>query len=66
MIPRTFEEWKNCIVNDCKVNLTKEFAEQRIAIYQNLNNKETMVFISLYGEAYLQNIIQWYKKSIAS
>jgi len=59
MIPRTFEEWKNCIVNDCKINLTKDFAQQRLSVYQNRENRETQKFISLYGEQHLLNIIQW-------
>jgi len=30
MIPNTFDEWKKCIVNDCKIELTKTFAQSRI------------------------------------
>ena len=59
MIPRTFEEWRNCIVNDCKINLTKEFAQQRLAVYQNKEHAETPKFISLYGEQHLLNVVQW-------
>jgi len=61
MIPQTFNDWTNCIVNDCKINLTKEFAEQRLLIYQDSKNSETQKFISLYGENHLQNIISWFK-----
>lgn len=64
MIPKTFEDWENCIVNDCKINLSKDFAEKRLAVYQDNKNKETQNFISLYGEQHLLNIIQWYKKTI--
>lgn len=60
MIPRTFEQWKNCITNDCKINLTKEFAIKRLTVYQDRNHLETKKFISLYGEQHLQNIINWY------
>ena len=35
MIPNTFEAWKSHIINDCKINLTKDFAESRLIIYQN-------------------------------
>lgn len=35
MIPQAFEQWKNCIINDCKINLTKGFAEQRLAVYKD-------------------------------
>ncbi len=50
MIPQTFEEWRNCIVHDCNINLTKEFAAQRLVVYMNKNNAESQKFISLYGE----------------
>lgn len=59
MIPPTFEAWKSCIVNNCKLSLTKDFAQQRLAVYQNKENQETQKFVALYGEQHLQNIIQW-------
>lgn len=62
MIPQTFEQWKNCIINDCKINLTKGFAERRLAVYKDKKNNETQKFVSLYGEQHLQNIINWFKQ----
>lgn len=62
MIPRTFEEWRNCIVNDCKIELTKAFAAKRLAVYENQSDPETQKFISLYGQQHLQNIIRWYQQ----
>lgn len=62
MIPQTFNDWTNCIVNDCKINLTKEFAEQRLLVYHDNKNAETQKFISLYGEKHLQNIINWFNE----
>jgi len=59
MIPYTFEQWKNCIVNDCKINLTAEFARKRLSVYENKQNPETLKFIKLYGKEHLQNVIQW-------
>jgi hypothetical protein len=59
MIPQTFEQWRNCITEECKIELTKEYAQQRLDIYQDNNNPETQIFISLYGEEHLSNIIQW-------
>jgi len=50
MIPQTIHDWKNCIVNDCKINLTKEFAERRLGVFQDRKNPETQKFISIYGE----------------
>lgn len=62
MIPQTFDQWTNCIANDCKINLTKEFAQQRLAVYQDKQNQETQKFISLYGEQHYSNIINWFNK----
>ena len=66
MIPQSYEEWKNCIVNDCKIKLTKSFAEKRLNIYQNGNHPETRKFMALYGKQHLDNIIFWYKKVLSS
>ena len=62
MLPTTFDEWKNCIINDCRINLNKDFAQKRLAVYTNQNNPETQKFISLYGENHLNNIINWFKQ----
>lgn len=62
MIPQTFQEWKHCIVNDCKIALTKDFAQKRLAVYMDSTNSETQKFVTLYGKQHLQNIIQWLKQ----
>jgi hypothetical protein len=62
MMPQTFEQWKHCIVNDCKINLTQDFANQRLKVYQDKQSTETQKFISLYGEQHLKNIIQWFNQ----
>ena len=61
MLPQTFQDWKNCITKDCKINLTKEFAQERLKVYQNNKNSETLKFVSLYGREHLKNIIEWLK-----
>ena len=63
MIPKSYDEWKNCIINDCKINLTREFAELRLSVYENKKHPETRKFVQLYGSQHLNNIIHWYKKS---
>jgi hypothetical protein len=62
MRPRTFEEWRTCIVEDCGINLTKDFAKKRLTVYQDSENKETQTFVSLYGKQHLNNIVYWFKK----
>jgi len=62
MIPRNFEEWKDCIIKDCKIQPTEEFVKGRLHVYQNPNHPERQKFILLYGEKHLKNIIRWLKK----
>lgn len=63
MIPQTYDEWKNCVVNDCKIKLTKAFAQSRLKVYEDGRNPETKKFIQLYGEGHLDNVIHWLKKA---
>lgn len=63
MILTTFEEWKNCIVNECKIKLTKDFVANRLKVYEDKRNSETKKFIQLYGEQHLNNIIFWLNKA---
>jgi len=62
MILQSFKQWKHCLENDCKINLTKEFAQKRLTIYQDTEHPETLKFISLYGKQHLDNIIKWFKR----
>ena len=62
LIPQSFEEWKSCIVNDCKIKLTKAFAEKRLQVYENDSHPETRKFAALYGRQHLNNVIHWYKQ----
>lgn len=62
MIPQTFDEWRNCITQDCKVNLNRDFALQRLAVYLDADHPETQKFTALYGEQHLLNIILWLKQ----
>ncbi len=63
MIPTTFEQWKNCITNDCKIKLTKDFVTSRLKVYEDKRHPDTRKFIELYGEQHLNNIIYWLEKS---
>lgn len=62
MIPNTFEAWRRCIVEDCKIDLTPAFAKSRLAIYEDSDHPETIKFIALYGAQHMSNIISWLKK----
>lgn len=61
MIPTTYEQWKNCIVNDCGIKLSRDFVSDRLKVYENMKHPETKKFIKLYGEQHLNNIIYWFQ-----
>ncbi|MEL6358816.1 MAG: hypothetical protein AAFO91_07690 [Bacteroidota bacterium] len=66
MIPQSFEEWRNCIVHDCKIKLTQDFALGRLKVYEDRSKAETKLFVKLYGEDHLNNIIHWLKRVAAT
>ena len=61
MIPSNYQEWKNCITQDCKIELSNSFIEQRLLILKNSDNKETLKFKELYGTTHLINTIDWFE-----
>lgn len=63
MIPINYNEWRNCIENDCKIRLSKTFIDKRLKIYSNLDNPETKKFVQLYGINHLKNILNWLKQA---
>lgn len=65
MIPTTFEEWTNCIVNDCGISLTPEYAKERAAILNDKTNTETKKFITIYGEEHHAAILAWFERIAA-
>lgn len=64
MIPRSFEEWRDCIENQCKIQITRDFALKRIVILKDRKQKETQKFIELYGEAHWKNTLHWFELTL--
>ncbi len=62
MIPSTFEEWVNCITNDCGIPLNAAFASGRLSVLEDKNKAETKLFIQKYGEDHWKNVVQWYQR----
>ena len=60
MIKHTFEQCKNCIINDCKIILTKEFCKVAVIRLSKNRNAETQNLILVYSENQLINLIIWY------
>lgn len=62
VIPQTFEQWQHCITVECGLALTRAFAEERLAVWNNPSADETRRFEQLYGPAHLARVAQWFAR----
>lgn len=63
MIPKTYQQWHQCITKECGIPITQEFISLRLAVLEDRNHQETQRFASLYGQSHLDNVIHWFKKA---
>lgn len=59
----SFAEWRQALTERCKINLTPEYARTRITALQDPSDRSTQEFTSLYGEAYLRQVIRWFEQA---
>ena len=64
--PESYDQWRECIEVKCQLPLTKAFCEKRLKVLQDASNAETKRFILHYSEVYLQQICQWYTKTLST
>lgn len=60
---KDFTEWQQALVQRCKIDLTPEYARSRVAALQDPSDKSTQEFTAKYGEAYLHQVIEWFKQA---
>lgn len=60
MIPKNYQTWRNCIVNECGIALTSDFIQQRLDVLRNPTHQETKRLVSLYGQQHLEKLIFWF------
>ena len=58
---QSYTEWRDALTQRCKINLTKDYARARIDSLRNGNDPHTQEFAAKYGDAYLQQVIQWFE-----
>ena len=64
MIPQTYEEWVKCITVGCKIDLTAQFAKERIEALRDSSDAHTKRYVGMYGEAYRDRVIGWFERSL--
>lgn len=59
----SFMDWRRALTQQCNINLTSEYARERILALQDQSNPATREFSAKYGDAYLQQVIQWFQRA---
>ena len=63
IIPQNYEQWKRCITIDCGLELTADYISERISSLQNNNDYYTQQFVKLYGQEYLNQVLNWFMQA---
>ncbi len=61
-IPKTYEAWLRFTTEQCNVELTPEFARQRVAALEDAKSAEAVSFARLYGEAHRARVVEWFRR----
>ncbi|MEO1035851.1 MAG: hypothetical protein AAFX44_09860 [Pseudomonadota bacterium] len=60
---QSYAEWRQALTERCGINLTPDYARSRISALQDPKNPSTKEFTATYGQAYLQQVIQWFEQA---
>ena len=60
IIPETYDQWHQCIVVECGLELTTSFIEQRISALKDNKVHYTKQFIDKYGPQHHQRVLSWF------
>ncbi len=58
-----YEEWKHCIVVRCRITLTRDFIDKRLAELVDKKHEKTIQFERLYGTRYKERIVNHFKRA---
>jgi hypothetical protein len=63
-VPGTREEWRHCIEQWCRIELTPAFVQARIEALENPHDEQTQRFIECYGHQHHQQVLAWFKQAL--
>ncbi len=64
LVPTSYEAWRHCITEICKIPLTADYIRQRIAALHDTSDYMTQSFVRLYGERQRQLTVAWFQKAL--
>ena len=62
----TYQQWYDAITTRCNIQITPNYAEQRIQALSNSKDPNTKEFVNKYGQGYTNQIIQWFERAKAA
>jgi len=60
---KSYGEWREALTERCNIKLTPDYARSRISALRDTGDRSTREFTAKYGEAYLQQVIQWFEQA---
>lgn len=60
---RTYDDWKHCITDICKVPLTADYVAARLKELRDTENFDTKKFVSSWGEQHRQRVVAWFEQA---
>jgi len=61
--PRSYEEWKHCITELCRIPLTRDYVNARIIALADPNDFGTQRFVETWGAEHLDQIRHWFARA---
>lgn len=60
---RSYDDWKYCITQICKVPLTQDFVTRRLNELRDERDHNTKKFISTWGDDHRKQVIAWFTQA---
>ncbi len=60
---RTYDDWKHCITEICKVPLTQDFVAARLKELRNPQDFNTKKFVGSWGEEHRKQVVAWFEQA---
>ena len=64
VVPSSYEAWRSCITEKCKIALTEAYMSQRITVLSDPDSDETRTFRRLYGDAHWRAVLGWFQRAL--
>ena len=60
---RTYDDWKHCITELCRIPLTLDYVEARLVVLRDPADHGTQKFITTWGEEHRKRVVAWFEQA---